>query len=81
MNPWLKVALWDETKHFVFSAFAGLGAYYLTWTMLWPLQFRAYLSHGKTWRDTPVGFCIGLWPWLAGFSAGFAAHLLQDGLF
>ena len=80
MSKWMRLALWDELKHFVSSGFAGLVAYYSTWIILRFWLRRASRSRGKTWHGTQDGPYTSRFCWSVAVFASFLAHCWLDGL-
>lgn len=81
MNPWLKVALLDEIRHFLSSSFAGLGAFFLTWITLQRFSWRVFLSRGKISLDKRAGRYMRFCAWSVGLFVSLCVHLMLDGLF
>ena len=74
----MREALLDPPRHFLSSAFAGLLAFYLTWTMCWYFWRKISHSHSTTSQDTQAGRFIGLFSWSVALCASFAAHVYFD---
>jgi len=85
VNPWLKLALIDELRHFALSAlFSGSVAALLAWSSTritsWLCGGQDCRSHGKAWRERPDDRYTYPLLWSAVLCVSFLVHCALDGL-